>query len=289
MKSIFNKKILYHIIFFSICQFSFLYAWYLILVHGNYTYTVAAIEKIVVINELAILGLISFTKLLDLSIKEKDNLFIDNNSRFVGGILLIVEIPLIFVMFFKFQSINTLSPLVKIKSIIFVATVLYMTLFATSYFFHLDLRKFSLKINAKTFFCILIIFLSYFLPRFIFGQVSWLNYYTEVTKSIPGTMLKLIGTFFYPAAIEEYLYRGVILSALLSFNMENWKANIIQATIFGLTHICENYNQGFNLQLAILFTSVQILLGYAFGKISLKTNSLMPGIILHVLIDTFNP
>lgn len=70
--------------------------------------------------------------------------------------------------------------------------------------------------------------------------------------------------------------------------MENWKANMIQATIFGLTHICENHSQGFSLQSAIFLTSAQVISGYVFGKISLKTHSLMPSIILHALIDASN-
>lgn len=289
MKFIFNKKIVYHIIFFSICQLSFLYAWHLYFVHYSYLYSTAVVRKIIIVSELTILGPLLFTKILDLSTKEKEKLFIDSRARFVGVILLMVDVLTILITFIKLpNNIHTLSRVVKIELMASVAAVSYISLFVTSYLFHLDLRKFSLKINVKTFFCIIIIFLSCFLPKFIFGLVNWNDYCIGITKNIPGTILRLIETLFYPAAIEEYFYRGVILSALLSFNMENWKANIIQATIFGLTHIFQNHSQGFSLQSAIFLTSTQIIFGYVFGKISLKTHSLMPSIILHALKDAFN-
>lgn len=173
MKIIFNKKIVYHIIFFSICQLSFLYAWHLYFVHYSYLYGTAVVRKIIIVEELTILGPLLFTKILDLSTKEKEKLFIDSRARFVGVILLMVDVLTILIIFTKLpNNIHTLSRVGKIELMASVATVSYISLFVTSYLFHLDLRKFSLKINVKIFFCIIIIFLSYFLPKFIFGLVN---------------------------------------------------------------------------------------------------------------------
>lgn len=84
------------------------------------------------------------------------------------------------------------------------------------------------------------------------------------------------------------MFRGFLISGLLSFNMEKWKANIIQSVIFGLGH-CFVVSKGLGFHIsalaAILHTSQQMMIGYVLGKIYLKTNSLLPGIILHGLLD----
>lgn len=75
---------------------------------------------------------------------------------------------------------------------------------------------------------------------------------------------------------EEVIFRGTILHKLLSvFNRDkNWIAIFISAIIFGLVH--GNYAQGIHAFF------IGILLGWMFYR----TNSIIPGIILHWVNNT---
>ncbi len=171
--------------------------------------------------------------------------------------------------------------------VIILMLLLIIALISISYLCGIDLKKFSLNINIQVFFCIVLIFLCYFVPlNFISGTFDKIKYFNVYDKSLIREILNGFKNLIYPAAREEYLFRGLLISGLLYLNMDKWKVNIIQATIFGIVHISTNKSNGLGLTCAILATSAQILMGYLFGKVFFKTNSLLPGIILHMLIDT---
>ncbi|NCD06273.1 MAG: CPBP family intramembrane metalloprotease, partial [Spirochaetia bacterium] len=88
---------------------------------------------------------------------------------------------------------------------------------------------------------------------------------------------------YYPSIVEEVIFRGFLLSALLSFNIRSDKANIIQAIIFGFSHML-GYKEITLISFFIPF--VQIFIGYLIGKMYLKNKSISSCIILHTLIDT---
>lgn len=92
-----------------------------------------------------------------------------------------------------------------------------------------------------------------------------------------------IQQLYYPSIVEEVLFRGLLLTGLLSVHIREDRANIIQAIAFGLIHLL-NHNE--ISIVSILLISLQTFIGYIFGKLYLKTKSLTPGIILHALIDT---
>lgn len=277
MSSTISKKNIYQSVFFLACILSYWYAYSLISTKNDYI----VITKQTIAMSVGIFLAIVSTKLLDLSIKEKDKLVINKRSLLVWVSVFLIQRLFMFYIWNKIQNIN------KILLIVFIATTFFIILFVTSYFFRVDIKKFSLKINVKMFFSVVFIFLCFFLPyTFISGTIDNIRYYSVFDKNLLCQILDGLKNLIYPSAYEEYLFRGLLISGLLYFNIEKWKVNIIQATIFGLCHISANQSYGFSLKSSILLTSMQILMGYLFGKVFFKTNSLMPVIILHTLVDT---
>lgn len=85
------------------------------------------------------------------------------------------------------------------------------------------------------------------------------------------------------AFFEETLCRGILLSALKGYEIVEWKANIIQAVTFGIPHFIRYLDKG--IIKALLITTSQIIVGYFFGKLYIKTRSITPAIIIHFLWD----
>jgi membrane protease YdiL (CAAX protease family) len=92
----------------------------------------------------------------------------------------------------------------------------------------------------------------------------------------------MIRKSLHPGVFEEVLYRGLLISGLKGFGLKDEQTNIIQAIIFGITHVISFGNVP---SIFILHTASQIILGYVIGKVYFKTKSLTPCILLHGLID----
>ena len=89
-----------------------------------------------------------------------------------------------------------------------------------------------------------------------------------------------IGAFF-----EEVAIRGVILSLLLT-RYDKTKAVLFSALIFGIGHIIT-----FFLGNELFFSVIQVVyafsLGILFATLVIKTNSLIPSIIAHMIMNSF--
>jgi membrane protease YdiL (CAAX protease family) len=265
------KKHICQCVFFTICALSYCYGYSLIFT-DNTVLLKQTIAMIVGIS-LAIVA----TKSLDLIVKAKAKLFVNKLSLLVSIILIFIN--QLSILFIK-NNVSTINAIVLMN-------LLIITLIAISYFFGIDLKKFSLNINIQMFFCVILIFICFFLPyTFISGTFDKIRYYSVYDKNLLRLLLNGLISLIYHAAYEEYLFRGLLISGLLYLNIEKWKINTIQATIFGLMHIYINQSYGISLKSAVFLTSIQISMGYIYGKIFFKTNSLMPVIILHTLIDT---
>lgn len=82
-------------------------------------------------------------------------------------------------------------------------------------------------------------------------------------------IINIICLSFFPAILEEFAFRGVILSALRKYG--DAFAIFISAIIFGMIH-------GNIVQIPFAFT-----LGLLLGFLVVKTNSLIPSIIVHFI------
>jgi membrane protease YdiL (CAAX protease family) len=102
-------------------------------------------------------------------------------------------------------------------------------------------------------------------------------------KDIVDYGVYIVGTVILVAFFEEFLCRGILVSGLKSYQLEEWKINIIQAFLFGILHCVKYLDKGVGI--ALLITCYQTVIGYMFGKIYLKTKTLMPGMLMHLLWD----
>lgn len=144
-----------------------------------------------------------------------------------------------------------------------------------AYTFKVRYRRFNWSITIKEVLFILLLFVPLLIEHdfsdFMARNVDFFyirNYFQQL---------------YYPSIVEEVMFRGLLLTGLISIHVREDKANIIQAVVFGLIHLI-NFPE-INV-IALILISLQTFIGYIFGKLYLKTKSLMPGILLHALIDT---
>ncbi len=93
----------------------------------------------------------------------------------------------------------------------------------------------------------------------------------------------ILNTVILVAFFEEFLCRGILISALKGYQIAEWKVNIIQALLFGILHCVRYMDKGIGI--ALLITCYQTVIGYFFGKLYLKTKTLTPVILIHLLWD----
>ena len=89
---------------------------------------------------------------------------------------------------------------------------------------------------------------------------------------------------FDSGIFEEICVRGVILAILLK-RLKEWPAILISAALFGLGHLIRIL-LGSPVPYELIVLSYTFLGGIFWAYIVVKTGSLIPAIVLHILIDT---
>lgn len=92
-------------------------------------------------------------------------------------------------------------------------------------------------------------------------------------NSAPYIVVSVLTSALLPALLEEFAFRGVILGSLRRFG--DGFAVIVSAALFGMTHF-------YITQIPMAF-----ILGLVIGFIVVKTNSLLPGILIHFFNNFF--
>lgn len=87
------------------------------------------------------------------------------------------------------------------------------------------------------------------------------------------TILLFLMLAVIPALVEEFVYRGAILHALKDYG--TGMAIIISAVLFGLGHF------------SLSTTPFAFLSGLIFGFITIKSQSLIPTVLIHILNNTY--
>lgn len=107
----------------------------------------------------------------------------------------------------------------------------------------------------------------------------------SIRRIMPPESWKLlygnIGAFF-----EEVAIRGVILILLLK-RYDKTKAVFFSAFLFGIGHII-TFFLGNDLFSSVVQVIYAFCLGILFAALVIKTNSLLPGIIAHMIINSFS-
>lgn len=101
----------------------------------------------------------------------------------------------------------------------------------------------------------------------------------------PIPVLMIILALIQPAFYEEFFFRGIIQGNLERVLGQN-KAWIYGGILFGIAHVLPNYFvEGFDLVSGIFQLIGQIISGWMFGILYMKTRSLYPGMLAHFLTN----
>jgi len=197
------------------------------------------------------------------------------NKKYLYSFIFVFLLYLSILLFLNLNSVfERLQNMNKIRILQFCITFPILL----GFIFNVKLRYFNWRMR----------FIDVIFAIAIFTLLKVLYIYisdAEVLKniSLKHFILNFIQHIYYPSIVEEILFRGFLLTALLSFNIRSDKANIIQAIVFGFSHLL-GYKEITLLSFFMPF--VQIFIGYLIGKIYLKNKSISACIFLHALIDT---
>ena len=123
-------------------------------------------------------------------------------------------------------------------------------------------------------------------PRLVFAAI---DHRTETLGGLSFTLFYLVGQVFN-AFMEESIFRGVVLPHLMG-RYSFWKANVLQAILFGLAHLVfplhswasgqatagESAAQAATL---LIFTTIG---GLVFGYLYYQTDSLWTAVLAHLI------
>lgn len=96
-------------------------------------------------------------------------------------------------------------------------------------------------------------------------------------RSLP---FSAIGILFFTAWPEEFLFRGLLQNVLSRTFKNQWAGLIVASVIFGFSHILHAPFP--NWKYVLLAT----IAGLFYGRAWMKTGSLVPGALVHALVDT---
>jgi membrane protease YdiL (CAAX protease family) len=91
--------------------------------------------------------------------------------------------------------------------------------------------------------------------------------------------LVIVGILFFTAWPEEFLFRGVLQNLLTRTFGNDWAALIVTAVVFGFSHIRQAHFPNWKY---VLLASIA---GFFYGRAWMKTKSLVPGVLMHALVD----
>ena len=102
---------------------------------------------------------------------------------------------------------------------------------------------------------------------------AWMDSYDEASAGIDsGTLTGVIAIAVVAPIVEEVIFRGLMMNRLARV-MPGWLAVVLSAAVFGVCH-------GHPVWFAYAF-----VLGAVFGFIDLRTNSILPSILGHVVFN----
>jgi membrane protease YdiL (CAAX protease family) len=124
----------------------------------------------------------------------------------------------------------------------------------------------------------LVYFLVPFIPMFI-------NFIPGVEVTSLRYLMEVFAITLMVGFAEEGIFRGLMLNALKLQGL--WKAAIITALLFGLTHAL-NALTGKSLAENLAQICYALAIGFAFAALVLRTGILWPLVLAHFLIDFVN-
>jgi membrane protease YdiL (CAAX protease family) len=123
-------------------------------------------------------------------------------------------------------------------------------------------------------------------PRLVFAAI---DHSTETMGGLTFTLFYLVGQFFN-AFMEEAIFRGVVLPHLM-VKFRFWKANVLQAFLFGLAHLVFPLQSWVSGQATAGEAAAQAMMllisatvgGLVFGYLYYRTDSLWTAVFAHLI------
>ncbi|AKA70405.1 CPBP family intramembrane glutamic endopeptidase [Clostridium scatologenes] len=233
----------------------------------------------------AILVAITLIYIIPIGNNKNNYVYQNKNALYPFIMVYIVLLSSIFILNKLFSLNNSTVRNFNPVYLLIIQLVISASIFIC-YFFKIRITDFNWHISRKSFAFVIIVFIVY---RFIFNFNDIISGIINIRQIlnlefIIDFALKAVINSVYPAFYEELLFRGLLISGLKGFELSNNTCNIMQAIIFGTTHIM-SWGEPSCLE-HLLALSIQIMIGYLLGKLYFKTNSLLPCILFHGLNNT---
>lgn len=106
--------------------------------------------------------------------------------------------------------------------------------------------------------------------------------FARITFPGLGNVLLFFVLAMWVGFVEETYFRGLILHALLAWGP--WQAAIISSVLFGIVHLL-NIGAGQNLSVTLVQVVDAMAIGFLFAALALRTQTILPLIIIHGLTD----
>lgn len=206
----------------------------------------------------------------------KSNIRKQINGAVIFFTALIVVYEIVSLIAVKTDILNGISikeNIIISQSLIFVPTVIYLIICRQNPFELLRIKRFHplcLLLLPILVFCMepVIIFVNALSMAFVKNYISDLST-GLVTNNTLGSSLFYMAVI--PCIVEELAYRGIILGTFRKAG--RLKAVIIAGCLFGIMHM--NFNQ----------MAYAILIGIVLGFLAEAVGSIIPGMIVHFLIN----
>jgi hypothetical protein len=91
--------------------------------------------------------------------------------------------------------------------------------------------------------------------------------------------LSILGILFFTAWPEEFLFRGLLQNLLSKSLKSSWAGLLVAAVIFGFAHILHGPFPNWR------YVALASIAGIFYGLVWIRTRSLVPGVLMHALVD----
>ena len=121
------------------------------------------------------------------------------------------------------------------------------------------------------------------LPVFALGALA-----VTGQVSVSRLLAALLSNLFNNGVSEEFLWRGAFMSRLRAVMSADW-ALILQAILFGLWHFGADLHvlKADMVHLGAVMIASQMMLGFAFGYVTLRTGNIAIATLFHCSLDAF--
>jgi uncharacterized protein len=109
-------------------------------------------------------------------------------------------------------------------------------------------------------------------------RMGFLTYAPSLAR-VRSLPLRAIGILFFTAWPEEFFFRGILQNMFSRAFRNQWAGLVVASIVFGLSHILHAPVP--NWKYVLLAT----IAGLSYGRAWMKTGSLVPGTLIHALVD----